>query len=307
MIPNGSPVKSIQSKTTPQQQFANKSLTPAKVVDDEWSQLKQQNQEFNNEIRSVDTHAALNAKDYPLPLNPDGSLSFYWIDAHEENNGNGADLFIFGKVFQPQVNQYVSCSIKVIGMQRVAYALPKLSGKARGTLTKEEEQKLIRDVQLEFEDLRKKRFTGITKWRCKAVTRKYAFEMPIQHGEHLFLKIKYDATCPPLPVNLTGKTFDCVFGANQSMLELFILKRKIKGPCWVTLKNPHKVTEFQKTWCRQEIIIDDPKNFEITIDDLNRQDIPPLISMTFSFKTTRSQNNTNEIAMISCLIHTNIN
>jgi DNA polymerase alpha subunit A len=42
---------------------------------------------------------------------------------------------------------------------------------------------------------------------------------------------------PPLSSNLTGNTFECIFGANQSILELFILKRKIKGPCWLTITN----------------------------------------------------------------------
>ena len=92
----------------------------------------------------MDPNTALNAQDYPLPLNDDGSLSFYWIDAHEENNG--ADLYIFGKIYQPQVKQFVSCAMKVNGMQREVYALPKMKGKARGTLTKEEEEKQIRAV-----------------------------------------------------------------------------------------------------------------------------------------------------------------
>jgi len=74
--------------------------------------------------------------------------------------------------------------------------------------------------------------------------------MPIQHGEHLFLKVKYDATMTPLPSTVYGNTFECLFGCNQSMLELFILKRKIKGPCWMTIKNPKKVKDFKKTWCR---------------------------------------------------------
>lgn len=123
----------------------------------------------------------------------------------------------------------------------------------------------------------------------------------------MVLKIKYDTTMPPIPSNLTGNTFECLFGTSQSMLELFILKRKIKGPCWVTIKNPAKVVDFKKTWCRQEITVDNPKQVEVTLDDLNRQDLPPLVSLCFSFKTTRSQQNTNEIAMISCLIHKNIN
>ena len=51
------------------------------------------------------------------------------------------------------------------------------------------------------------------------------------------LKIKYDAQMPPLPQNLSGNTFETVFGTHTSMLEMFIIKRKIKGPCWLTLTN----------------------------------------------------------------------
>jgi DNA polymerase alpha subunit A len=91
------------------------------------------------------------------------------------------------------------------------------------------------------------------------------------------------------------------------MLELFILKRKIKGPCWLTIKNAQKVGDVKKTWCKQEIQVADPKFVEVTIDDLNRSDTPPLSAICFSFKTCRSAQNTNEIAMISCIIHNGIN
>ena len=95
-------------------------------------------------------------------------------------------------------------------------------------------------MMIEFNQLRQSRFKDIKGFKCKMVKRKYCFEMPIPHGEHKFLKIKYpaDKNGKPLPSNLTGNTFECIFGANQSMLELFILKRKIKGPCWITIKNP---------------------------------------------------------------------
>lgn len=75
----------------------------------------------------------------------------------------------------------------------------------------------------------------------------------------------------------------------------------------MTVRNPQKVTDFKKTWCRQEVVVENPKFVEVTIDDLNKQDVPPLTSLTFSFKTTRAQQNTNEIAMISCVINTNVN
>lgn len=144
---------------------------------------------------------------------------------------------MFGKVWQPEINSFVSCSILVKGMERTLYALPKIKGnKARGALSAEEEQVIEQSMILEFNNLRKNRFKNIPGFKCKMVAKKYSFEMPISHGEHKFLKIKYSAEHPPLASNLTGNTFECIFGANQSMLELFLLKRKIKGPMWLQIK-----------------------------------------------------------------------
>lgn len=99
-------------------------------------------------------------------------------------------------------------------MQRTMYALPKIKGKARETLSEEEEKKLTFNIYTEIEDLRKRKYTNIKSWKCKPVTRKYAFEMPLAHGEHKFLKIRYDSSMPPLPSDLSGNTFECIFGAN---------------------------------------------------------------------------------------------
>ena len=97
-------------------------------------------------------------------------------------------------------------------MERTIFVLPKIKGKARGTLTDQETDKLLMNVFTELEEKRKRDFQQITKWKCKGVTRKYCFEMPLPHGEHRFLKIKYSASMPPLPLNLTGNTFEAVFG-----------------------------------------------------------------------------------------------
>ena len=194
-------------------------------------------------------------------------------------------------------------------MERCVYVLPKIKGnKARGTLTKEEEDKLLTNVFTELEEIRKRRMQQITKWKCKCVTRKYCFEMPLPHGEHRLLKIKYPATMPPMPNGLTGNTFEAMFGCQQSMLELFILKRKIRGPCWLTITNAQRVTQMdmRHTWTKHEIRIEDPKHATCTLDDLNRPS-PPLTSLTFSCKMTRSQHNTTEIAMISCIVQNKVN
>jgi len=68
-------------------------------IEEDWRRLKQQNSELNSEIRTVDATQALNSQDLPLAMNPDGTLSFFWTDAHEEQFGT--DFFLFGKVWQP--------------------------------------------------------------------------------------------------------------------------------------------------------------------------------------------------------------
>ena len=103
-------------------------------IEEDWKKLKLQNQQLNNEIRTTD--ASMQLSSHNLPLNADGSLSFFWIDAHEEIYGS--DIFLFGKVWQPELRTFVSCSLKINGMERTMYALPKVKGKARGTLTQEE-------------------------------------------------------------------------------------------------------------------------------------------------------------------------
>jgi DNA polymerase alpha subunit A len=94
--------------------------------------------------------------DLPLPLNPDGTLSFFWIDAHEEQQGN--EIYLFGKVWQPQIQSYVSCTLLVTGMERTIFVLPKIKGKSRGTLTEQESDKLVMNVFTELEEMRKRRF-----------------------------------------------------------------------------------------------------------------------------------------------------
>ena len=50
----------------------------------------------NNQAR-MSVQGSLNSHDLPIPTNPDGSLSFFWFDAHEENFG--AEVYLFGKVW----------------------------------------------------------------------------------------------------------------------------------------------------------------------------------------------------------------
>jgi DNA polymerase alpha subunit A len=110
-----------------------------------------------------------------LPLNEDGSLSFYWIDAHEENHGT--DLYLFGKIYQPEVKSFVSCALRVNGMERNLFFLPKIRKGLDG-------RKACNDIYTELKEKILPKFTTITNYKCKVVDRMYAFELPLAHGMH---------------------------------------------------------------------------------------------------------------------------
>jgi DNA polymerase alpha subunit A len=181
------------------------------ALEKEWREIKQQNEQ--DRTMTMNSNQPIQNFEHALHKNNDGSLNFYWFDAHEESYGS--EIYLFGKVWQPETNSFVSCSVKVKGMERTLFALPKMkANKARGSLSEDEEKAQQQAMILDFNNLRKERFKQIPGFKCKFVSRKYAFEMPISHGEHKFLKIKYSAEYPPLPSNLTGNTFECIFGAN---------------------------------------------------------------------------------------------
>ena len=41
-----------------------------------------------------------------------------------------------------------------------------------------------------------------------------------------------------LPQDLRGETFSHVFGVNTPSLEILLIERKMKGPCWIDIKLP---------------------------------------------------------------------
>lgn len=44
-------------------------------------------------------------------------------------------------------------------------------------------------------------------------------------------------------MDLTGRTFSHVFGTNTSQFELFVVKRRIIGPCWLEIKDAQLVAK----------------------------------------------------------------
>ena len=73
------------------------------------------------------------------------------------------------------------------------------------------------------------------------------------------LEVFYDFIYPPLPRNLKGRTFAHVIGTSYTPIEIFLIKQKIKGPCWLKIpKDTFKTaTKSRHSRCKQEVIVED--------------------------------------------------
>jgi hypothetical protein len=101
----------------------------------------------------------------------------------------------------------------------------------------------------------------ITQMAMKPVLREYAWEdASMKRGRQWVLKVRYPATQPVLPHGLEGSAFKTAFGAGQSCMEALVLKRKVMGPGWLSVRRPRRVdSSAQFSWCRLEVEVDGHK------------------------------------------------
>ncbi|KAJ2095769.1 DNA-directed DNA polymerase alpha catalytic subunit pol1 [Coemansia sp. S100] len=225
---------------------------------------------------------------------PAGDLRMYWIDAMEKN-GN---VYLFGKMAQG--TSYQSCCVQVTKLERNVFLLPRID-QATG------ERYDALDVHRDFEQLALRR--GIRDFACKPVERKYAFEIADVPASAEYLKVVYGFDQPALPADISGTTFERAFGTTYSALELFLLKRRIMGPCWLEIKGVRVVEPRDRlSWCRAEFLVDDAKRVSVLSDDAIAEGrvarTPTMTSMTLSLKTVMNhKDNANEVVAVSVLVH----
>ncbi|KAJ2900497.1 DNA-directed DNA polymerase alpha catalytic subunit pol1, partial [Coemansia aciculifera] len=227
---------------------------------------------------------------------PTGSLRMYWIDAMEKN-GN---VYLFGKMAQG--SSFQSCCVQVTKLERNVFLLPRIDAS-----TGERFDAL--DVHRDFEQLALRQ--GIRGFACKPVERKYAFEIADVPASAEYLKVVYDFSQPALPIDISSTTFERAFGTTYSALELFLLKRRIMGPCWLDVAGVRVVESRDRlSWCRAEYTVDDAKRVVVLSDDAiaagRLARTPPLTTMTLSLKTVMNhKDNANEVVAVSVLVHRN--
>ncbi|TPX37489.1 DNA-directed DNA polymerase [Synchytrium microbalum] len=230
-------------------------------------------------------------------LEEDGSLKMYWFDMTEVKNV----VYVFGKVYHRTQQKYISCCVVVNNIQRNLFILPRKREVDEGG-NETDVQVTWEAVHNEFNNIRQK--AGITEWGVKPpVKRKYAFEIPGVPEESDYMKVLMDFKQPALPGDRSGRTFSHIFGTNTSASELFILKRKLKGPSWIIIKDAQLKTKLPTSWCKVEVVVDDPKTISVLPPDQAGDKMPPLVVMSLNIKTVYNhQARTNEIVMASMTV-----
>jgi len=152
------------------------------------------------------------------------------------------------------------------------------------------------------------------------VRRKYAFgDGTVPREETEYLKVVYGAEYPALERDecfAPHRRFIAgVFGGGASVLESFILKRKLMGPCWVRMYNVRSVERKGPTsWCKMEFEVGDPKDVK-RCDLLPRREgeapgaraSPPIVTVSIKLKTVvNAKTHKAEVVSVSAICHKSV-
>jgi DNA polymerase alpha subunit A len=237
----------------------------------------------------------------------DRFIDFFWMDAIEKN-GN---VHLFGKVAVPdEENKFVSCCAVVNGNKRNLFVLPRKmeDGSYAEWIKVHEELKGI---------LQPKCIPKVAgaSWSGKVVPRKYAFDDPDLPREKTdYFKVVYDSKYPTPEEEVCqrgGEYIHKILNARASVLETFILKRKLMGPCWLRIKDPSP-TQFVVSWCALELSVESPKQIQrldlMLPAGTPPRPAPPVVAVTLKLKTVvNPKTQKNEVVSVSAVCHKQVN
>lgn len=90
------------------------------------------------------------------------------------------------------------------------------------------------------------------------------------------------ASFPPPPAGKKCLTFSHIFGVNTSSLETFLLDRKIKGPCWLEIRQPENV-QAKVSWCKLEAGCEKMEHISVIRNETNLEP-PPVVIATVTLQ-----------------------
>lgn len=203
-------------------------------------------------------------------------FNFYWFDMFEKPNSG--TVILFGKIYDR--NSWITCSVSVHNIRRNIFFLPRKYQILPNEKLPSDDHVTFKDLEEEVKDLLKK--TGIFKYEMKRTSKRYAFEIPDIPSDADYLKVKYDFNLPSLKSSIQGgRCFSHIFGTTSGALELFLIKRNIMGPCWLSIK-PTNMLKKNVSWCKMEMEVMNPKEIIISMEQF---DPPPLNILSLSIRT----------------------
>jgi DNA polymerase alpha subunit A len=144
-------------------------------------------------------------------------------------------------------------------------------------------------------------------WRGKPVTRQYAFDDPdVPKTPQQYLKVVYSSHYPapsPETCQQGGETFSKILNYSASTTETFLIKRQLKGPCWIRLRNP-TANSGSISHCKVEFQVATYKDVAPVRD--NAPPPPPVTAVTLKFQTVPGANNKTEIVSVAAVCHRNV-
>ncbi|XP_054257765.1 DNA polymerase alpha catalytic subunit isoform X2 [Macrosteles quadrilineatus] len=261
--------------------------------------------EMESSVKCPESATAVNVDPSQLPLttndNGEKVFRFFYWDAYEDIYKQPGTVYLFGKVLIPTANVHVSCCVIMKDIERTIQLLPReqfidlKTGKPTGKLV------TIEDVYNEWNDKISVKYK-IDPFKYLPVEKHYAFELDDIPTTSQYLEVKYSPTMAQLPKDLTGETIAHVFGTNSSFLELLLLKRKIKGPCWLDLAEPTLATN-PVSFCKVEVVCHESSQLNVCVSPAPP---PPLTLASVNLRTDLNPHSHQpEIIMASVTTHHN--
>lgn len=258
-----------------------------------------------NELQGLNYETEFSREDAgELKLDSSESMKFYYYDAWADSVSRPGEVYLFGKVEVPgKIITYNSICVRIENVDRHLFLLPRTHVYDLKAKKMTEQEVSIADVYEEFDERLTKELK-LNTFNSRKVLKSFAFSLPDVDVpiESEYLEVCYAGKFPtPNPKNKYS-TIAHIFGANTSPIESFILERKVKGPCWLEIKN-YKIIESSSSWTKVQISCPDISS--ITVDSESQQKPPPpLAIVTLNVKCILNpSNNRNEIVQISCLVN----
>jgi len=263
------------------------------VSQDRWHTMFDDNNEEEKVVPPVcDTSA------FPtIKVDGEDVLRVFWLDAYEDKYNQPGTVYLFGKIWSDTAKAHVSCCISVKNIKRQLYILPRPFKRNRDGSNSDEPVE-FKDMYEEFDQNVASKHK-IMEYKCRKVTKKYAFDLSDVPRESDYLEVQYNASQTRVPENTQGNTFSRVFGTNTSSLELLLLNRKLQGPAWIDLKYPQKPSQ-SISWCKYEVVIDNPTYITPTSEP---PPPPPLSVLSLSMiATTHAKTHDHEVISFAGLV-----